>query len=392
MTHDSLITRETDYRQADALISTCLRGEEAAWPERPTPRFSDTVLGCSDFHGVRALLYNHLAHARGWPAVVVNRLRDNSVASAMWESHHQRILSRLLGALAECGIEPVLFKGTALAYAYYEDPALRSRGDTDMIIASAQREEAQAILRILGFQQDAAVSGDLISYQACYWVRDPLGSVHAIDLHWKINNSELLSRLFTYAELRERAVKLSNLNPQALATCPADALLLACMHRQVHRQSPYWVDGVAYFSADRLIWLYDIRMLASTMRRGDWNLLVRLAREKGLSAVCQDGLRRAGQLFYPACPTRVLDALDPGRRAEPPYTYLHASALQRGFLDFRSLEGTARKLRFLRELLFPPAAYMRSQYADVRPDWLPWLYARRAFNGLAKRLRVGRAL
>ena len=90
--------------------------------------------------------------------------------------------------------------------------------------------------------------------------------------------------------------------------------------------------------------------------------------------------------------TRVLDALDPGMRAEPPSTYLHASALQRGFIDFRSLEGTARKLRFLRELLFPPAAYMRSKYADVRPDWLPWLYAQRAFNGLSKRLRVWRAL
>ena len=390
MTHDPLTIQEADCLQADALICTCLRGRKATWPERPPAGFSDSVLGRCQFHGVPALLYSHLRGACGWPTATVHRLRDQSAALAMWESHHQQILNRLLAALAERGIEPVLFKGTALAYAYYEDPALRSRGDSDLIIASTQREETHAILRELGFRLGIAVSGDLISYQACYYVRDSLGLVHAIDLHWKINDSELLSNLFTYAELRERAVALPKLSPQALAACPADALLLACMHRQVHRQSPYWVDGVAHYSADRLIWLYDIHLLASTMTEWDWDQIVSLARKKGLLAICQDGLRRAGKMFYTEYPTGVLDALDSRTSPEVPSTYLHASALHRQVMDFRSLDGSARKLRFLRELLFPPVAYMRSRYDGVHPDWLPWLYARRALKGSAKRLRLWR--
>jgi hypothetical protein len=30
---------------------------------------------------------------------------------------------------------------------------------------------------------------------------------------------------------------------------------------------------------------------------------------------------------------------------------------------------------------------MRQKFPEARPDWLPWLYLRRAFGGVAKKLR-----
>jgi hypothetical protein len=40
-------------------------------------------------------------------------------------------------------------------------------------------------------------SRDIISYKRAYTLNVAGGGVHSIDLHWKLSNSELLSRLFS---------------------------------------------------------------------------------------------------------------------------------------------------------------------------------------------------
>jgi hypothetical protein len=52
-------------------------------------------------------------------------------------------------------------------------------------------------------------------------------------------------------------------------------------------------------------------------------------------------------------------------------------------MDFLALEGLSSQLRFLQELVVPPAAYMRTKYPQAQSGWLPMFYARRAFGGLA---------
>ena len=183
----------------------------------------------------------------------------------MWELRHQQVLTRVHAALADIGVQPVLLKGTALAYALYPDPMLRARGDTDIIIPSTERWRVHDVLTTLGFELDMGVSGEFISYEASYTFTAADMGMHNIDLHWRINNSELLSRLFSYDELLENAIHLPKLCPEALGVSPVYALLLACMHRATHKQNPYYVDGVAYYSADRLIWLYDIHLLAKSL-------------------------------------------------------------------------------------------------------------------------------
>ena len=57
-------------------------------------------------------------------------------------------------------------------------------------------------------------------------------------------------------------------------------------------------------------------------------------------------------------------------------------------MDFLALEGLSSQLRFLQELVVPPAAYMRTKYPQAQSGWLPMFYARRALGGLAKRLKM----
>jgi hypothetical protein len=208
-----------------------------------------------------------------------------------------------------------------------------------------------------------------------------------LDVHWQVNNSAVLSRLFTYQELRVEAAPLTALASSPLAASPVHALLLACLHRGSHRHNPYYVSGEALFGGDRLIWLYDLHLLAGSFSDRDWQSFIVLAETKGLLGACDEGLALARARFGTDVPAYVSKALAGPRSREPASDYLRAGPWAQQWLDFQAQPGPRGKLTYLRELVFPPAEYMRSRYADDPGRWLPWLYARRAFAGTWRRLR-----
>jgi hypothetical protein len=336
------------------------------------------------------LLHERLRNAQGWPAAILQRLRDQSVAQAMWEMRHQQVLTEVLAKLADIGIQPVLFKGTALAYSLYGNPVWRARGDTDLIISPADKARVVDVLTSLGLMRTALGSRDSSSYQASYTLQTGAGDSHTLDVHWRINDSELLSRLFTYGELRQQARQLPALSPHALAAGPVHALLVACMHRAVSMETPYYVDGVAYFSGNRLIWLYDIHLLAQALTSEQWDEFSGIAEQKGLRAVCLDGIERARGCFHTAVPERVVAALSKPGPTEIVSAYLKASIAKRHWLDLCAMEGSAGKLRLIRELFFPSAVFMQGRFPDAKFTWLPWLYARRVFEAVRMRLERDR--
>jgi uncharacterized protein YhfF len=378
------------YAQIEALICDVLRGGIPPWPAPEETALAEAFLARGQYHGVQALLHERLCNVEGWPAAILQRLREQAVAQAMWEMRHQQVLAEVLAKLVNVGIQPVLFKGTALAYSLYDNPVLRTRGDTDFIIAPADKARVVDALASLGFKRFTAASRDFSSYQAAYTLQIEGGGGHTLDVHWRINDSELLSRLFSFDELRQQALALPALSPHALAAGPAHALLLACIHRAMHMETPYYVDGVAYFSGNRLIWLYDIHLLAQALRADQWDEFSEIAERKGLRAVCLDAFERARACFHTAVPESVLAALAKPGPTETVSGYLNASIAKRHWLDFWAIEGSAGKLRLIRELFFPSAVFMRNRFPDAKVKWLPWLYARRVFEGVRIRLERGR--
>ena len=361
-----------------------LRGEHPVWPDAEDASLADAFLHRSEYHGVQALLHERLHDAPGWPPALLQALHRQAIVGTMWELRHQQVVAEMLAALAGIGVEPVLFKGTALAYSLYPGPALRTRGDTDLIVPMHERKQVMDALAGLGFVRVLGL-GELMSYQACLTREVPGGGEHTLDLHWKINNSELLSKLFGYDELRRDAVPLPALSPEALGAGPVHALLIACMHRAGHKQAPYYVDGVAHFSGDRLIWLYDLHLLALALSPAQWTEFMELAGLKGLRAVCLEGIGLAQRCFDTPVPQEVMAALARPGSIEPAAEYLDAGHLRRRWLDWCALDGLTNKLRFARELAFPPAEYMRERFPNAQPNWLPWLYLLRAIGGLRRR-------
>jgi hypothetical protein len=252
---------DNDSTGVESFLCAFLRGENPPWPHAAGEAFIAGFLEGARYHGVLPLLHDRLqrapASAQGWPQQVLQACREEAIGHAMWELRHLDLLKQVLAKLAAAGVRPVLFKGTALAYSLYPAGALRARGDTDLIIPPDALPQTTAVLESLGFERGMGTSGEFVAYQTDF-TRTEAGGEHSLDVHWRINNSELLSRLFSYQELLQRACPVPQLSPDALAAGTVDALLLACMHRATHKQNPYYVDEQAHYGGDRLIWFYDI--------------------------------------------------------------------------------------------------------------------------------------
>jgi hypothetical protein len=368
----------------DDLLAAALRGEASPWPPAGSAPSPEVVLARVRYHGIASLLHERSDGIREWPLAVRRAVRDRAVQAAMWELSHQQMLVRLLDGLAARGIRPLLLKGTALAYGLYANPACRVRADSDLLVAPADLEPCRAVLAALGFRR-APDRGEATTHQELWSIGAAGGARHDIDLHRRLSNTELLSTLFTWEELWAEHRALPHLSPAAAGLGHVHALLLACLHRAIHRTSPYYSDGTAHYGGDRLIWLYDIHLLAGALTADDWRAFAALARRKGLAAVCREGLELASARLGTASDREALAALAAPGPAEPAAAYVTSRRLGQIARDFRAVPGIRKRWLFLCEMALPPAAYVRMLYRHASWQWLPWLYTRHVVDGLRRR-------
>lgn len=384
--HRSVVNTEEE-----TLLCSVLRGEPGSWPAEAG--FQERFLAAGRRHGVQALLAHQLQQTPAgddWPIALrqeLSRIAANATARDLMRS---RELARVLAALAEAGVEPLLIKGAALAYQIYPAPALRSRQDADLLVRESDLSATLGVLAACGYreaQKDRSVSGEPVSAhtQTNYIGRDRFGLVHSFDVHWRVSDTPLFTDLLGFDELSAQAVPLPPLGPRARGLGRVHALLLACLHRIHHAQEPDRGAGVPYYGSERLIWLYDIHRLSQALTAPQWAEFIDLAAQKRLGAVCRDGLIAARQALGTRLPEPALGFLSaPGTAEEIPLAWLAGSHGRRVLTDLRSLPGWRPRLALLRETLFPPAAYMLNRYR-TRYRWLlPVLYLHRALSGVWK--------
>src|SRR5262249_23081664 len=123
-------------------MCAAIRGERVLWPSASCKDFESIFMGRAEYHGLTALLHERSALLSAWPPSVRNALRTRALAQTCWELQHQQSLDDIVASLRRQGIEPVFFKGTALAYGLYTSPVWRDRGDTDMIVPEVASKRA----------------------------------------------------------------------------------------------------------------------------------------------------------------------------------------------------------------------------------------------------------
>jgi hypothetical protein len=326
------------------------------------------------------LVYHRLCEHGGvgqWPDAVERELASAARRAAAEELLRGAQAREVVEALARAGIRALLVKGTPLAYSVYPAPATRPRSDTDLLVAADDVEPARAVLATIGFTPTTTC--DRLFSQFEVHKRDGLGVTHAFDVHWKISTQTVFADALVFEELFARAVPVPALGPAAMTLCGSDALLLACMHPVMH-----------HHNEERLLWVYDIHLLASRLAPGELVAFARLARTRKMSGVCARGLRRAHTMFRTPLPPGILESLEAPGPPEPSTEYLASERRwhHETLASLRALPRVSDRLRMIREILLPSPRYMMAAYGvrgnPLAPWLLPALYVHRNVRGVWK--------
>ena len=362
-------------------LRAVLRGDAALWPDVDAAEEAAFRTAAGE-HAIGPLLYARLS-AGETPPRIAESLRGVAMQAAAAEPMRLADLRALLAALAGSGVRPLLFKGTALAYSLYEVPEMRPRADTDLLIDRRDLVRARQSLVRAGYTARILSGDPHANRQQAFTRVDGFGVEHVYDVHWDIANTPVVRDAFGYEELMARAVALPRIAPDALAPSTVDALLLACIHRVAH-----------HHDSDRLIWLCDIHLLRARMTAAEHAEFWRRAAERRVVAICERSIERADQWFARSPHDRAHDWLrdDEIPRDEPSAVFLDRGRSGAALLaaDLKALPWRAR-LQRLRDLAFPPPAFMRASFPSAPRLALPWLYVYRGARGLGRLLhRVDR--
>jgi hypothetical protein len=291
-----------------------------------------------------------------------------------------RELNRVLAALEDHGVFPLVFKGAAIAHTHYEASWLRPRVDADLLIPPDQRERAFDVLHGLGYLRPPFTSGSLVAYQAPFVRTGRFGEDHALDVHWRVSNAQAAASILRYDELASRASAIT-VRGQTMRTPTAeDALLLACVHRVVHHDN-----------ADDLLWVYDIHLLAERLTLPEWRALADTASSRGVKALCAAGLSLSSDRFGTAIPAEIMSRLtSPSGVRERAAVYLRTGLrpIDRLMVDLAAL-GPRAGISLVWEHVAPPARYVEEKYGVRYRALLPAFYVRRAVVGVSRWLARG---
>ena len=355
-----------------------LSGNPLSWPELNIS-VAELIAICNA-EELSPLLYERLARtpdAAEWPLEVREHLAVTSRRLATEEALRGAETRTVVSALAGAGVRPILIKGTALAYVWYDTPVSRPRNDTDLLIGAAQVDAARRVLSSIGYTPMPQCQ-DLFSQFEVQKV-DGFGVLHAFDVHWKISTQPVFADFLTYEELLPRTVPVPALCGAAVAPGAVDALLLACVHPVMHHRN-----------VERALWTYDIHLLATSLGSAGFDEFVMLARRRKVKAICAHGLRQARETFGTVIPEGIIERLSGDGPVESSAEYLTS---QRRWHDelASSLRGTpslAGRARLVRRVLFPDPHYMLGSYGlgdkPLAHLLLPALYMHRNLRGLWK--------
>jgi len=337
-----------------------------------------SLVETADEHGVALILWEQLSRsdAGTWLRAALDaRARGAATRDLLVRGEMQRVLEEI----AAGGGRAVVFKGSALAYTVYPQPWHRPRTDTDLLTTLEDVPVVSAAIESCGYaRSNALTSGRLVSHQVAFERTDAHGLHHVVDLHWKVVNPQVLADVVDFEEVWREAGTALALGASARVPSPVTSAVLACVHRLAHHQGH-----------DRLIWLYDLKLLSERFSAAEWERLCDVAAAKRVSAICLDGFSQAHRLLGAPLPSRAATRLAEAGTDDPSRRYVDGTVHRREVLvsDLARLPGWGARLRLVREHAFPPPAFILQRYGLHSAMWLPALYAHRLVTGAWKWVR-----
>jgi len=305
---------------------------------------AETILTAASANGIIPLLEQRVSQGQitGLGEASCAQLKNSAKALASNDLMLNHATRETLNLLGRNNIPALLLKGTPLSLLYYGQSYLRPRCDTDLYISERDLEATARLLSENGYDITGLGHRKLSSKQFGA-SRSAMQQVRAhFDIHWNLSNRVMFRSTLPFDDCYESRQPLPALGSMAATLCTIDLLLHACIHRIAHGRNT---------ERNRLIWLYDIHLLAEALGDTGLEIFLQKAKQKNVAMLCADALATCRDIFGTAIPENFIARLKAGAGKEPSARLIEASKLRWAWEDMRSLESMAEKIAFARELL-----------------------------------------
>jgi hypothetical protein len=334
---------------ATLLWESCRRDPDPAAVRRAVAQGADLdrAVAAAAGHRIEPLLWRALGEAVSLDSLGPHRKALGRVADAFKMEAHlllPRAVALAVRPLTEAGLEPVVFKGPAVA-ARYPAPGLRPMEDIDLLLPRAHHQRALEALRAAGWRVLRAGGGD--RYDTA------LGHEHVpslvLELHYGLEGTTQRVTALEPGALWERRQPLECAGTPAFGLPPAEELVVLAAHA-----------GKPHHGFVRLMWIADLAMVVGeAAERGapvDWERVRAVAGRARCVTVVGAALalaRRSGL----AAPAELFPLPTGGWRGEAmrrllsvtwPLTHLELPGYQ---LNYALTTARAQRLKILLVLL-----------------------------------------
>lgn len=303
-------------RHDTALLLRLLRPPGSAdfpgWPQAAHGDWRGFARAC-DHHDVAPFIYCRLRGLAGItvPPGLLEHLRVRFLEISGRNYHLAQKLVELISLLEEHQIPVLAYKGPTLAMIVYDDLALRSYSDLDVVI------RPEHLLKAIGL-----MTGDGFEITPVWWnpsqlenpryvarhheiaLRAPDKS-YFVDLHWQLAGHEARAFRLDVDQVWSRIERVKLFQVDISTLCREDLFLALCCHGTCHR----W---------GHLKWLLDVAELLRKNERLSWSRVEEMTRNRPLArASASVALLLARDLLEIAVPAeaeRILSATERTRR------------------------------------------------------------------------------
>ncbi len=123
------------------------------------------LINSAERHALAPLVYHHFTRAKiEYPRATAMELRALTLRHRAADQIRSSVLLELLTELKKASIQFAVLKGAALAHIVYPKADLRPRRDLDVLVDPQRADEAQSILRDLGFNAPEQQTGYLTDH------------------------------------------------------------------------------------------------------------------------------------------------------------------------------------------------------------------------------------
>jgi hypothetical protein len=275
------------------------------------------------------LVYRNLG-PESFDAEVAGRLKG--LYRRSWSRNHLlfKRAAAAIGALEAAGVETLVIKGASLAALSYGDVGVRPMDDVDVLVPVERTREAIAALTGAGWSPG---HDDPLTWTEVHHSLGFAGSQGGeVDLHWFA-----LWQPARDEQLWQASVPMELAGVATRAPCPADQLLLACVH------------GTPWSPLPPFRWIADAAaVIHSAGDELEWDRLVAEAERRRLTVASGAALSYLREEFGLAVPEGVLGRL----RAAPAWRHERAAfrAACRPDSPLRTLQMAWDRYRRLRDL------------------------------------------